>query len=172
MLKKIYILLILPVFCFAQTSEKEDIWKPFTYFKGSWQGHETGKAGIGKGDRTYEFIMKGKYFYFKNTSTFEPQSKNPKGEVHKDWAFFSYDQNRKKFIMRQFNIEGYVNQFTLDYLSDDHKKLIFVSENSENTPPGLRARLTYEVKNKDEFVELAMPGGEFSEYLKNYWKRK
>ena len=119
--------------------------------------------------------MKGTYLYIKNTSTFEPQEKNPKREVYEDWTIFSCDQNRKKFAVREFNIEGYVNQFTLETLSKDNRNFVFVLESSENAPPGLRARLTYEIKNENEFIEIfeiAMPGGDFSEWLKNYRRRK
>jgi hypothetical protein len=152
-----------------------NLWEPFIFFLGSWSGHETGKAGIGKGSRTYQFIMDSTYIFAKNISRFEPQEKNPKGETHEDWAFISYDNNRKKFVLREFNIEGFVNHYVLDSLSDDHKTFIFVSESSENAPSGLKARLTYKIENDDAFVEifeLAFAGKDFSEWLKNFWRRE
>ena len=76
---------------------------------------------------------------------FEPQEKNPEGEVHEDWAFFSFDQNRNSLVMRQFNVEGFVNRYVLDSLSSDGSRLILISENSENAPPGLMARYTLEI---------------------------
>jgi len=106
---------------------------------------------------------------------FEPQEKNPKGEVHEDRTFFSYDKQRKLIMVRQFNVEGFINQFYLDSLYNENRNLIFATENSENAPPGLRARLTYEIINENEFVEtfdLGFPGKEFSCFMTNYWTRK
>jgi hypothetical protein len=167
--------LLLLIILNVYPQEKANIWQPFDYFIGDWEGHETGKAGIGMGERSYRYIMKGKYLLLKNISRFEPQEKNPEGEVHEDWAIFSYDKNREALISREFNIEGFVNQYILDSLVNDHSTFIFISESSENAPPGLRARLTYEIQNESEFVEtfeLSFPGKKFEEWLKNYWKRK
>jgi len=53
-------------------------------------------------------------------------------------------------------------------------KMIFVSEASENAPPGLRARLTYEKVSDDEFneiFELAMPGKDLQVMIRNRWTR-
>ena len=158
----------------AQEQETENKWEPFEYFIGSWQGHETGVAGIGKGARTYEKIMNGTYLYFRNTSTFEPQEKNPKGEKHEDQTYFSYDEINNNYVIRQFNSEGYINKFVLDSLSADNKYFVFVSESSENAPPDLRARIIYSIQNENEFIEtfeLAFPKKDFQLFLKNYWKR-
>ena len=167
----IFVIALFPIIVNAQEQNK---WEPFEYFIGSWEGHETGVAGIGKGARTYEKIMNGTYLYFRNTSAFEPQEKNPKGEKHEDWTFFSFDNNLSKYVMREFNIEGFVNKYILDSLSSDNKHFVFVTENSENAPPGLRARLTCTIKNENEFVEtfeLAFPNKGFQLFLKNYWTR-
>lgn len=134
MLKTLIMLLLTPLVFYSQSSEEQDVWTPFRYFVGTWQGHETGQAGIGKGERTYEFIMNGQYLYVKNKSVFEPQEKNPEGEVHEDWAFLSYDHIRQKFVMREFHSEGFVNQYLLDSLSTNDKIFTFVSESIENVP--------------------------------------
>lgn len=140
-MKRFFLLLaIIPCFLFAQ--ETNNIWGPMRYFKGAWKGHETGRAGIGEGERVYEFIMNETFFHFKNVSKFKPQEKNPKGETHEDWMIFSYDSGREKFVARSFNIEGFVNQFVADSISADGRYFRFTSESSENAPPGLRARLT------------------------------
>jgi len=176
MIKSIIFILLLPLIILAQESEKEEnIWQPFELFIGSWIGDETGKAGIGKGERTYEFIMSKKYLHSKNISRFEPQEKNPEGETHEDFGFISYDKNREKFMLREFHSEGYINQYILDSLSVDQRTIIFISESSENAPEGLRARVTYKIESKDAFTELfelAMPGKEFAIYLRNFWRRK
>ena len=170
----IFILAALASLLSAQQTNSEDVWKPFRYFAGSWDGHETGKVGIGKGERTYRFILGTKYLFSNNRSTFEPQEKNPKGEVHQDWTFFSYDRLAATYVMRQFNSEGFVNRFRLEGGTAD-KRLVFVSQASENAPPGLRARLTYEIKDNKRFTEtfeLAMPGRDFELLLTNHWTRR
>ena len=45
----------------------------------------------------------------------------------------------------------------------------------ENAPEGTRTRITLKIKNENEFVEifeLAFPGQELTEFLRNHWKRK
>jgi lysophospholipase L1-like esterase len=151
-----------------------DLWEPFRFFEGNWTGEESGKAGIGKGEREIQFIMDDRYLFYRNISHFEPQKKNPKGETHEDWTFFSYDNNRRNFVQRVFHSEGYVNQYILDTLSSNQTRFVFVSESVENAPVGLRARVTYSILGKNTFketFELAMPGKDFSILLENIWTR-
>lgn len=168
-------MLLMFVFNFPlYAQEQSDPWEPLKMFEGQWVGHETGAAGIGQGERSYEFIMNGKYLYFKNKSTFEPQEKNPEGEVHEDWGFFSYDNFRKTIVLRQFHSEGYVNQYTIIADTSDLKSLILVTESIENVPDGFRARYIYKFKNENEFTEifeLASPGKDFNPLLENHWTR-
>jgi hypothetical protein len=175
MKKPIILLLILISVCSLAENEPDSTNKnPFKYFVGSWIGEETGKAGVGEGEREYQFILDNNFLFQKNTSTFEPQEKNPKGEVHQDWAFYSFDRMRGKYILREFHSEGYVNQYVLDSLSADNKTMVFVSEAIENVPEGWRARVSFMIQNENEFYEtfeLAAPAKDFSEILKNKWKR-
>ena len=83
----------------------------------------------------------------KNRSVYKPQEKNPKGETHEDWGFFSYDSARKRFVLRQFHVEGFVNQYSLEDASPDGKPMVLTSESIENIPPGWRARETYRILN-------------------------
>ena len=141
---------------------------------GKWEGSGEGKGGISKGEQEYQFVLNGKFLQVKNKSVFEPQEKNPKGEVHEDWGLFSYDYPRKKFIFRQFHIEGFVNQYVLDSLSEDGKTLQFITESIENIPPGWKAKLIYKIVNENEFelsFELASPGKDFECYSKGRLKR-
>ena len=48
------ILFFIPLLLTAQSIEEENIWVPFHYFVGMWEGNETGKAGVGKGERKYD----------------------------------------------------------------------------------------------------------------------
>ena len=109
-----------------------------------------------------------------NTSRFEPQEKNPEGETHKDITIFSKDVNRNLIVVHQFNNEGNVNTFIQDTLKSNNRNFVFVSESTENSPKGLKVRLTLKIDNKDEFTELfeiALPGKDFEIWLRNYWRR-
>lgn len=158
----------------ASVVDNQDIWGPFKFFVGKWEGSGEGKPGISHGKQEYQFILQGQYLYVKNESRFEPQEKNPKGELHEDWGFISYDRLRKKFILRQFHGEGFVNQYLCESLAEDEKSLVFVSEQIENIPPGWKARLTYKILDDNEFqqtFDLAGPGAEFECYSTGVMKR-
>lgn len=49
-------------------------------------------------------------------------------------------KGRKTFVLRQFHIEGFVNQFKIESISPDGKTIIFISESIENIPVGYRQR--------------------------------
>jgi hypothetical protein len=63
--------------------------------------------------------MNNRFIHVLDKSIYPPQEKNPKGETHEDAGFFSYDKAAKKLMLRQFHIEGFVNQFALESVSDD-----------------------------------------------------
>ena len=150
------------------------MWTVFNYFIGSWQGSGQGKAGDSRVERKYEFVLNSKFISVRNKSTYDPQEKNPKGEVHEDWGLISYDKARETYIFRQFHVEGFVNQYILDKLAEDSQTISFVTESIENIPPGWKARETYHILSPDEFVEvfeLAPPGKEFELYTENRFQR-
>ena len=173
--KMLLLAVLLPALLIAQAEKKQDVWAPFKYFVGEWEGNGEGKAGISKVEKNFQFIMNGKYLHLKTRAVFEPQEKNPKGEVHEDWGFFSYDMFRKKFVFRQFHIEGFINQYVLEQISDDGKTLVFDSEQFENAPPGWKARITYKIvddNNLEESFDLATPGKALQCYILNFLERK
>jgi hypothetical protein len=57
-------------------------------------------------------------------------------------VFRQLDARRHRAILRQFHVEGFVNQYVAD-LDSQLDKLVFTSEAIENIPPGWRARETY-----------------------------
>jgi hypothetical protein len=169
------ILLLFPCLLFAQTDEKQDVWKPLRFFVGKWEGEGKGCPGVCQLKAESEFIFDDKFLEIKGKAVFKPQEKNPKGGAHEDIGFISYDQSRKKFVLRQFHAEGFVNQYVLDSISPDEKTFIFLSENMENMPAGWRARVTYRILNDKEFTtvfELAGPGQDFQTYVESQLKRK
>lgn len=169
---------VFPILIFSQTQSAQpkepDVWAPFKYFVGKWQGQGEGKNGVSKGKQEYQFVLRGKFLQVKNEARFDPQEKNPKGELHEDMGLFSYDQARKFYVFRQFHVEGFVNQYICKKILDEGKTFIFVSEQLENLPPGFKARLTYKILNPNEFqmtFDLAAPGKDFDCYSTGFLKR-
>ena len=169
------LILFVPVLLWGQAKDITSPWEPLKFLVGRWQGITHGKPGDGRVERQYKFLLDGKFLHETNTSTYPPQEKNPKGEVHHHLGMISYDQQRKKFVYRQFHKEGFVNQYVLESMTPDGKQFVFVTENIENIPPGWRAKETYTVASQDEFkerFELAQPGKDFELYSENNLKRK
>src|SRR5688500_9896413 len=108
------------------------MWTQFKFFIGSWQGSGEGKAGISRVERTYEFVLKSKFIFVRSKSIYDLQEKNPKGEVHEEWGFISYDRARETFVFRQFHIEGFVNQYVCNELAEDSQTIGFITEEIEN----------------------------------------
>jgi hypothetical protein len=150
------------------------MWAPFDFFVGSWEGAGKGQSGISTVERSYELVLNGKFLHVRNKSTYAPQAQNPAGEVHEDWGFISYDRTRKSFVLRQFHVESFVNQFVQESISPDGATIVFISEQIENIPAGWRAKETYKILGADEFsevFELAAPGQEFEVYTENHFRR-
>ena len=145
-----------------------DHWKPLRFFLGSWTGTGTGKVGDSTVQRTYEFVLGEQFIRLTDRSVYEAQERNPKGEVHEEIGFFSYDRERETFVLREFHIEGYVNRYVLESWDPASRKLVFVTEAAENLPPGMQARTTYEILNDNRFretFELLMPDGTWACFI-------
>lgn len=113
---------------------------------------------------SYELVLNKKFIDAKNKSTYLPSANNPKGEVHEDHGFISFDKIRNTFALRQFHSEGFVIQFRIESISPDGNAIVFISESLENIPAGFRAKESYQIINDDEFTatfELAEPGKDF-----------
>ena len=150
------------------------MWTPFNFFIGAWQGTGEGKAGHSQVERKYEFVLNNKFIFVQSKSIYDPQEKNPKGEVHEEWGFISYDRARETYVFRQFHIEGFVNHYVLNELAEDSQTIRFITEGIENIPPGWIARETYRMLRSDEFTEvfeLAGPEKEFEVYSENRFQR-
>ena len=174
MIRRVLIVfLFLPLWVPAQSVPQGDVWHHFKYFLGTWKGTGKGEPGVSILERDYQLVLNNKFIRVKHKSSYQPQARNPKGETHEDWGYFSYDRSRKAHVLRQFHVEGFVTQYYST--SVDAKTLVFVSENLENLPAGFKARETYKILNENEFMEvfeLAPPGKEFSVYSENHFKRQ
>jgi hypothetical protein len=156
-----------------QSAPKADHFAPLRFLAGTWRGDQAGQPGQGTAERTYQFILNDRFLQETNTSTYPPQEKNKKGEVHHHMSLISYDGGRKRYVFRQFHTEGFVNTYVQEP-STDEKKLVFVTEAIENIPPGYRARETYTILSQDEFTErfeVAEPGKDFELYSEAHLKR-
>ena len=65
--------------------------------------------------------------------------------MHEEIGLISFDQARSQYVLREFHVEGFVNQYLLEGDSGDESTFIFVTESMENIPPGWRARTTLEI---------------------------
>jgi hypothetical protein len=140
---------------------------------GSWEGTVEGQPGKGTVRRQYTRALKDRFIRITNRSEYPPQDKNRKGELHEDEGFLSFDRGRKALVLRQFHVEGFVNQFREDPASTP-ERLIFTSEAIENIPAGFRARETYVLQGRDSFeeiFELAEPGKDFETYSRSRFVR-
>jgi len=169
----IALLFFVPILSMAQTKQ-DSVWLPLKFMIGKWKGTAEGQPGKGTYERSYEMVLNKKFIEVKNKSTYPPSKDNPTGEVHEDHGFISYDKGRKTFVLRQFHIEGFVNQFKNESISPDGKIIVFISESIENIPSGFRARETYQQITENEFIEtfeLAEPGKDFELYSKATLKK-
>lgn len=151
-----------------------DQWKLFQFFLGSWDGTASGQVGAGSVERTYSLILNNQFIEVRNRSVYPPQEANPSGEIHEDLALVSYDKDRSLYVMREFHVEGYVNQYILELPSVGDHTLVFVTESIENFSPGWRARTTLEVISDDRFREtfdLAGPDQEWACFIINEFTR-
>ena len=165
-------LLALPAF--AQDSAKPDPWQPVRFMVGRWNGTVEGQAGAGTVTRSYEFVLDNKFIEERNVSTYPPQKKNEKGEVHEHRGFLSYDRKRHTLMIRQFHEESFVNLYAFNASASTPQHLVFDSENFENFDNSWKARETYELISPDEFIEtfeLAEPGKAFEVYSRTRFRR-
>jgi hypothetical protein len=165
----IILLLLISNVSVAQLTKRDSLWLPFQFFIGEWTGTSEGQPGNGTYERSYSFILDKRFIEIRNKSTYPPSSSHPKGEVHEDIGYISYDRIRKTFVLRQFHIEGFVNQFKIESISPDGKSIVFLSESIENIPAGWQAKETYQIADRKHFTEifeLAEPGKSFELYSK------
>ena len=172
--RQIAVTLLLSVGTVSGFSQDPDPWQPMRFLIGNWQGTASGEAGTGTVSRSYEFILNHRFIQEQNTSTYRPQEKNEKGEVHHHLGILSVDRGRKAVMLRHFHEEGFVNLFALSPPAGRPPILIFASEDFENFDDSWKAKETYEIISNDEFIEtfeLAPPGNPFEVYSRNHFKR-
>jgi len=151
-----------------------DPWSPVHFLVGKWAGEAQGEPGKGSVERSYEFVLGGKFIEERNTSRYDARAGKAQ-EVHLHRSFISYDKANKKLMLRQFHVEGFVNLYAMNAAASTPTRLVFDSVSFENFSNDWKARETYEVISADEFVEifeLAEPGREFQVYSRNHFRRR
>ena len=157
----------------AQQFAGADTFDRVGFLVGRWHGTTEGQPGKGTVQREYSRVLNGRFIRVRNRSEYEPQPKNPKGEIHEDEGFISFDRSRKALVFRQFHTEGFVNQY-IESSESVPAKIVFTSEAIENIPAGWRARETYQAFGADEFeevFELAEAGKPFEMYSRTRFRR-
>jgi len=152
-----------------QTTTASNAWEPLKFFVGKWEGTGKGKPGTSKIEREYQLVLNNQYLNVQSRSVYAPQPNNPKGEIHEEWGMISFDKNRKHFVLRQFHIEGFVNQYVTTSISTDGKAIVFTSEGIENIPAGWKTKETWQITREGSFsetFELGEPGKDFTIYTK------
>ena len=165
--------LVISVVGVAQTPAVADPFERLAFLLGKWEGASDGQPGKGTARREYARALNTRFVRVHNRSEYLPQPKNPKGEIHEDEGFFSFEKARKRVVFRQFHTEGFVNTYVEDAESST-AKVVFTSEAIENIPAGFRARETYLVQGVDAFeevFELAEPDKPFEVYSRTRFTR-
>jgi hypothetical protein len=166
-------LLVMPAVAGDQPSNAADPFAPIEFLIGRWEGTSEGQPGKATVRREYTRVLNSRFIRAQNRSEYPVQEKNPKGEVHEDEGWFSFDKARKRLVLRQFHVEGFVNQYVEDAESS-RIRLVFMTEAIENMPAGWRARETYVTHGRDEFeeiFELAEAGKPYELYSRARLKR-
>ena len=157
----------------SQSTPAPDPFARLEFLIGRWEGTSEGKPGKGTVRRDYSRALNRRFIRVQNRNEYPPQPQNPKGEIHEDEGWFSYDRARKRIVFRQFHVEGFVNQY-VEEPGTTSPGIVFTTETIENIPSGWRARETYVVHGADEFeeiFELSEAGKPFELYSRARLKR-
>lgn len=171
---KVVRIMAIAVLAAADAGAQPDPWAALRFLEGKWEGKATGEPGKGVSSREYRFELNGRLLSAHNKRVWEPKAPGDKPEVHEDFSMYSYDRALKKVVLRQFHVEGFVNEYTLDSVGADGKSVEFTTVRIENIAAGWRAKESFRILSPDEFVEtfsLAAPGKDFEAYSETHLKR-
>jgi hypothetical protein len=164
-MKKLLVLLLGASLAMGYSAGQQDPFQPIRFLFGEWEGEGSGfgneKSQIESG---FQPVMDDHYIEVINDSRFEPTERNPEGEHHVDKGFISYDQARETIVYRQFNVEGYMNQYVLNDVLSSDSTVVFETEFIENLPGG-KARWTIRKKPDGEIettFDVSFSGNEFT----------
>ncbi len=152
---------------------KSDSWAAVIFLVGTWQGTTEGPAGEGSVSREYRLVL-GDHFIRETSATAYSAKAGEPASTTEQWSYLSFDRGRNRFVVRQFRGEGYVFELVLDPAQSVGKKLVFESARLENFRNKWHARLTFEPKGADQFIEtfeFAPPDSHYELYSRTRLKR-
>ena len=135
---------------------------------GEWRGVGDGKWGNNSAERKYTWVFAKTFIHGFGRSVYPKQDRNKTGESHETLDMYSFDDQRKTIVLRQFDNESFVTTYYLNLEASTAESLVFEAEHLENVPLGWRARVTFHFKGSDEFHEhfdLDTAKGWYERYL-------
>ncbi len=175
MIKKLTFLIFAFISVYGYSAGQSNPFLKIGFIIGEWGGKGSGfgndKSQI---NSSFQLVMDGNYIEVKNESLFEPTKDKPEGEHHIDKGFISYDKSMGKIVFRQFNNEGYYNQYVLNDSISNENILVFETEFIENFVPNGKAKWTIK-KISDNEIETVFDvsfGNEYACFGTNNLTRK
>jgi hypothetical protein len=138
----------------AATGPKPPPWERMRFFLGSWVGEGQGQPGRSTVARDYALALGDRFIEVRNTSTYPPQEKNPRGEVHEDRGFISWDRARHRFVAARF-MSRTVNQFVADTLGASDS---VVFRKAMSIPQGIAETYGSSAPMRSSSVQTRRPG--------------
>lgn len=152
----------------AAESEVEPPWHLFKKFVGKWKGKSQGRFGPADLEKSWSFALKDHFLQCRTESVAQR-------DLHQDWSMLSYDKKRKKFVLREFHSEGYVNQYVVA-VQKDGREFVYETESVENAfAPGLRAQTIVRFVSDNEIQQtfaLASPGKKWDVCVESTLRRQ
>lgn len=124
------------------------------FLVGDWTGVAEGEPGTSASQRHAVRVHNGHFIQVQGRSVYPRQPKNKSGEVHTSTDLWSYDGQRKRIVLRQFDSLGFVSTYVEDPAASTAGRIVLTSEHLENVPAGWKARYTYEYRAPDTYHEL------------------
>ena len=132
---------------------EEDPLASVSQLAGDWAGIGEGEPGQSTASRHGERVHDRRFVRVEGRSVYPIQDKSPKGEIHTQTDYWSYDRSRKLIVLRQFDNLGFVSTYVQDKTSSRPGHLVLVSEQLENVPSAWKARYAYDFVSADEYNE-------------------
>jgi hypothetical protein len=136
--------LLMSVVGVVQKPAVADPFERLAFLIGKWEGTSDGQPGNGTVRREYTRALNTRFVRVHNRSEYPAQPKNPKGEIHEDEGFFSFDKARKRVVFRQFHTEGFVNTYVEDaesFFGARRRRFAAVPSGPSLKLPPLRSRV-------------------------------
>jgi hypothetical protein len=153
----------------ASEQDENDVWKPFRFIIGDWEGGGSGKPGEGVGQFSVAFDLDRKVLIRRNHAEYPAKSGRAKGAAHDDLMIIYPHAGKGGFRAEYFDSEGHVIHYALSFPAG---KIVFESDAEAAGP---RFKLVYEMKSTDDLgieFDMAAPNGDYHPYLTGTVHRK